>query len=67
MQTAETRNQVVPQTTGLLADHGIDPAIYARRWKTLGALCLALLIIIMGNTTLNVALCPSWRAATPAR
>lgn len=39
-----------------MAGHGIDPAIYERRWKTLGALCLALLIIIMGNTTLNVAL-----------
>ena len=51
MQTAETL-----QTAGLIADHGIDPAIYARRWKTLAALCLSLLIIIMGNTTLNVAL-----------
>ncbi len=39
-----------------IAGNGIDPAIYERRWKTLGALCLALLIIIMGNTTLNVAL-----------
>ena len=45
-----------PSSKREIADHGIDPAIYERRWKTLGALCLALLIIIMGNTTLNVAL-----------
>ena len=37
-------------------DHGIDPAVYARRWWTLGALCLSLLIIMIGNTSLNVAL-----------
>lgn len=35
---------------------GIDPAIYARRWWTLGALCLSLLIVIIGNTALNVAI-----------
>ena len=47
MQTAEPRNHAMAQTTGPLADHGIDPNIYARRWKTLAALCLALLIIIL--------------------
>ena len=36
--------------------HGIHPDIYRQRWKTLGVLCLALLIIIMGNTSLNVAI-----------
>lgn len=35
---------------------GIDPAVYARRWWTLAALCLSLLIVIIGNTTLNVAI-----------
>ncbi len=37
-------------------DHGIDPDVYAKRWWTLGALCLSLLIIMIGNTSLNVAL-----------
>jgi EmrB/QacA subfamily drug resistance transporter len=40
-----------------VVDHdGIDPAIYQRRWWTLGVLCLSLLIIMVGNTALNVAL-----------
>jgi len=37
-------------------DHGIDPDVYRRRWYTLGALCLSLLIIMVGNTSLNMAL-----------
>jgi EmrB/QacA subfamily drug resistance transporter len=35
---------------------GIDPRVYRRRWKTLAVLCTSLLIIIVGNTVLNVAL-----------
>jgi MFS transporter, DHA2 family, integral membrane protein len=35
---------------------GIDPQVYRRRWKTLAVLCTSLLIIIVGNTVLNVAL-----------
>src|SRR5262245_46396926 len=38
------------------AAHGIPPKVYARRWKTLGVLSLALLIIGLDNTILNVAL-----------
>jgi MFS transporter, DHA2 family, multidrug resistance protein len=34
----------------------IDPAVYARRWKTLAVLTLSLLIIGLDNTILNVAL-----------
>src|SRR5262245_24374146 len=34
----------------------IDPAHYARRWKTLGVLSLSLVIIGLDNTILNVAL-----------
>ena len=30
--------------------------IHARRWLTLGVLCLSLLIIVMDNTILNVAI-----------
>ncbi|HYI62500.1 MAG TPA: MFS transporter [Acidimicrobiales bacterium] len=37
-------------------DHGIDPDIYERRWKILAVLCTSLLIVIIGNTSLNVAL-----------
>ena len=40
----------------IAAEHGIDPHVYARRWSILGVLCLSLLIVIIGNTTLNVAL-----------
>ena len=38
---------------------GMSPdaaAIHARRWWTLSVLCLSLLIIFVGNTTLNVAI-----------
>src|ERR671910_2387910 len=34
----------------------IDPAVHARRWKTLGVLALSLVIIGLDNTILNVAL-----------
>lgn len=30
--------------------------VYARRWKTLGVLCLSLAIVIIGNSSLNVAI-----------
>ena len=35
---------------------GIAPDIFARRWKILGVLCASLMIVIVGNTVLNVAL-----------
>jgi EmrB/QacA subfamily drug resistance transporter len=34
----------------------IDPAVHARRWRTLGVLSLSLVIIGLDNTILNVAL-----------
>src|SRR5262245_14851453 len=39
-------------------DHfdGIDPTVFGRRWKTLAVLCASLIIVIVGNTVLNVAL-----------
>ena len=37
-------------------DHGIDPDVYAKRWYSLAVLCLSLLIIMIGNTALNVAI-----------
>ena len=35
---------------------GIDPHVYARRWQILAVLCASLVIVIVGNTVLNVAL-----------
>ena len=55
----EGAGPVPPESSGqgeFGLDHGIDPAVYAKRWWTLGALCLSLLIIMIGNTSLNVAL-----------
>ena len=38
-------------------DHdGIEPAVYQRRWKILAVLCASLMVVIVGNTVLNVAL-----------
>jgi EmrB/QacA subfamily drug resistance transporter len=34
----------------------VDPRVYARRWWTLGVLCLSLVLIGLDNTILNVAL-----------
>jgi EmrB/QacA subfamily drug resistance transporter len=41
------------QTT---TDHEIEPAIYHRRWAILAVLCTSLMIVIIGNTALNVAI-----------
>jgi len=35
---------------------GIDPDVYARRWRTLGVLCLSLTIVMVANMSLNLAL-----------
>lgn len=35
---------------------GLDEAIHARRWAILAVLCLSLLLIVAGNSSLNVAL-----------
>lgn len=43
------------QQSAAMEDH-IDPDVYRRRWWTLGVLCLSLLIVMVGNTSLNVAL-----------
>ena len=34
----------------------IDPRVYARRWWILAVLCLSLLIVFIGNSSLNVAI-----------
>jgi EmrB/QacA subfamily drug resistance transporter len=35
---------------------GIDPEVFERRWKILAVLCTSLMVVIVGNTALNVAL-----------
>jgi len=50
---ATVRNGDVAQLEDL---EGIDPVTYERRWKTLAVLCASLIIVIVGNTVLNVAL-----------
>jgi EmrB/QacA subfamily drug resistance transporter len=39
-----------------VTDVPLDPRVYARRWWTLSVLCLSLLLIVAGNSSLNVAL-----------
>jgi EmrB/QacA subfamily drug resistance transporter len=55
--TPKNRDASVATTTDGL-DHldGIDAHVYQRRWKTLAVLCGSLMIVIIGNTVLNVAL-----------
>jgi EmrB/QacA subfamily drug resistance transporter len=45
-----------PAAAHLDDDHGIDPDVFARRWSILAVLCTSLLIVIIGNTSLNVAI-----------
>jgi EmrB/QacA subfamily drug resistance transporter len=37
-------------------DHAVDDHIYRRRWWTLAVLCLSLLIVFVGNSSLNVTI-----------
>ena len=39
-----------------LAPITIDPTVYERRWTILAVLCTSLIVVIVGNTALNVAL-----------
>jgi len=39
-----------------LPEPQISPEVHARRWLILAVLCLSLMIVIIGNTSLNVAL-----------
>lgn len=46
--SAPNRDQDVPA--------GVDPTIHDRRWYSLAVLCLSLVLIVAGNSSLNVAL-----------
>ena len=48
-----------PSPTSPVAEidyEGIDPRVYDRRWIILTVLCTSLMIVIIGNTSLNVAI-----------
>jgi EmrB/QacA subfamily drug resistance transporter len=55
MSSPDDRNTPVAPADSRRLD-GIDPHVYERRWKTLAVLCASLVIVIVGNTVLNVAL-----------
>src|SRR5207344_709347 len=39
-----------------MQDHDIDEHVFQRRWWILAALCLSLLIVTIGNSSLNVTI-----------
>ena len=45
-----------PLNPALDAPHEIDPDVFRRRWSILAVLCTSLMIVIIGNTSLNVAI-----------
>ncbi len=45
-----------PQSGSDMATIDIDPTVFERRWKILAVLCTSLMVVIVGNTALNVAL-----------
>ncbi|MEA3185069.1 MAG: hypothetical protein QOJ74_1546, partial [Ilumatobacteraceae bacterium] len=45
-----------PEASSTSAQIEIDPEVYQRRWKILAVLCTSLMVVIVGNTSLNVAL-----------
>jgi len=46
----------IDPTRASTADHGIDPAVHEKRWLILSVLCLSLVLVVVGNSSLNVAL-----------
>jgi EmrB/QacA subfamily drug resistance transporter len=46
----------VDTTAPLAPGPAIDPAVHERRWMVLAVLCMSLIIVIVGNTSLNVAI-----------
>ena len=44
------------QITPSAIDPILDPAVHARRWQILGVMCLSLLVVMLANTSMNVAL-----------
>ena len=53
---SKLKNKKVAATKKPVDLDGIDPKIYHRRWWTLVAMCLALLGVMLANSSLNIAL-----------
>lgn len=56
MTSSETTSSGAASPSGTAAPLYDDPTIFARRWKILAVLCLSLLIVFVGNSSLNVAI-----------
>ena len=56
MTSSETASSGPASPEGAPAHLYDDPTIFARRWKILAVLCLSLLIVFVGNSSLNVAI-----------
>ncbi len=58
--TAGPSSTAVPSSTAATEGPGtepeIDPVVFERRWLILAVLCMSLMIVIIGNTSLNVAI-----------
>jgi EmrB/QacA subfamily drug resistance transporter len=53
--TTEQARPTEPRSA-VSVDNGIDPAVYEKRWIILAVLCLSLVLVVVGNSSLNVAL-----------
>src|SRR3954466_3849463 len=53
---ANTPTAELDLTHSEVDDEEIPTHIYDRRWTILGVLCMSLMIVVIGNTSLNVAL-----------
>lgn len=40
----------------MTAESAVDSTVHHRRWLILGVLCLSLVLVVLGNTTMNIAL-----------
>jgi EmrB/QacA subfamily drug resistance transporter len=56
MATTVERPAGAPPSAVPPESYGIDPEIYRKRWWTLAVLCTSLLIVIVGNSSLNITL-----------
>ena len=54
-QSNDKRTSMNKEHTGSDLD-GIAPSIYTRRWKILATLCISLLVVMIANSSMNLAL-----------
>ena len=53
-----------PTDSAVAAAPDIDEAVYRRRWWTLGILCLSLVMLVVANSSLNVAMAEGVKRVT---